>query len=205
MTGRTQCIERAKRPVDEAGSPLEEGTVLYRGAFLRNQEAVSNRYSAEGDPPPYGHVLDPAPHEWRWSEGAGDGLSVNLEGCLPDPVCSVCLHPEPTKYECVVRFALPDLGDALHIELAARYVPIAADGDAVPPNVCHFEVLPTSQGLDDLREKLKAFGKMPARVKPGNTASVAHATSAANRIAAVFQVHRVDASRCLGEAPLPAA
>jgi hypothetical protein len=143
----TSCAQTLRVP------PYERGTVVADGAFFRNLEPdrVTKRYAEDGEPATFGYRL--RPEKWMWIKDEQEGLSVNLCSCVPEPICSILLHPEPERFHHLVEINLRALVEQLGMELAAIYDPI----DPPHSNPCHFNIVPLNDSIIDLRIRLKDF------------------------------------------------
>lgn len=147
MNARDHCLKGCSPP------PLQSGTTLAEGRFLRNLKPseLQRRFPKDGqDPPEYGWKVKL--QSWGWQ----GGLSVNYSECIPSTCCSLLLHPNSHEYSHVAVLDISRLAEALDCELLAMFKPCTLDADGYD-NPCHFELVPNDISLQDLRIKVKAF------------------------------------------------
>lgn len=127
---------------------LQMGDARYDGSYYRNlaRKALRKRYEKDSDPEPrHGRKL-----KWKKAFRWDPGLSVNCADCLPEPACSIVLDEHAEKHAYVLEISIAELSELTGVTTVAVYKP---NGN----NVCHFELLPLDEDIEDL---MKAFERV---------------------------------------------
>jgi hypothetical protein len=176
-----------QRCIDEQTPPtLTRGDVVDQGEFLRNlkKDHIAKRYAKDtDDKPEYGYKLKS--RQWKhWGEHVC-GLSVNLRSCIHSEVCSIAIDPNGPGYFHVARI---DLGTINHSGLMTS--PLVAQYDPVPPNECHFLILPRDGTVSVWMELATVLDDLSLDVVnlPTNEEEQAQAKTAYDRYRALIDI-----------------